>query len=97
MSILSLCICSTFTAEKLDVLKSHKVVTSLDFLQYNNERLTSIMGITVSDVIKIKEKILESNNIQPLRADKLCDLRLQSTLLLASGISEYEQDHLSST
>lgn len=90
MSILSPSVNSLFTTERLDVLKTHKVVTSLDFLQCNNDKVAHYMGVTVSDVIKIKEKILDSNGIRPMRVDKLCDLRLQSTSLLATGISEYE-------
>lgn len=77
------------TVEKLDVLKHRKIFTTLDFVQANNDKLSSWIGCNVSEIIKIKEKILASNNSKPMRADKLCDIRLHTTVFIESGIEKY--------
>lgn len=77
---------SLLTADKLETLKAHKVFTSLDFVQSHNEKIANWIGCNVSEIIKMKEKILAANNSNPMRADRLCDNRLKSMAIIESGI-----------
>lgn len=88
MNLFSECVSPILTVGKLEILKSHKIVTSLDFVQTNNDKLANWIECNVSEIIKIKEKILAVNNSKPTRADKLCDLRLQSTVIIKCGIEK---------
>lgn len=76
------------TAQKLEVLKHHNIKTSLDFVQTNNDKVAHMIGCNVSEIIKIKETILNSNNSQAIRGDKLYDVALATTTIISTGIPE---------
>jgi len=76
------------TAEKLELLKSHNIKTSLDFVQTNNDKIAHMIKCTVIEIIKIKETILSLNNSQSTRGDKLYDITLTTTTLIGTGITE---------
>lgn len=76
------------TSEQLEVLKAQKILTSLDFVQCNNERLANIMGCNVSQVVKIHEKILAANNSHAVRSDRLLNARMKNTSIIEIGIPE---------
>ena len=87
MNILS----TLLTAEQQEALRAQKIVTPLDFVQCNNDRLASILGCNVSQVIKIHEKILAANNIQAVRSDQLLKARMKNTFIVETGIAEYNE------
>ena len=76
-----------FTLEKLEILKKNQIIKSLDFLQCHNDKIRAYLGVNLSEVIKMKEKILLSNNCKPIRADKLCDFVIKRTTSLETGIA----------
>ena len=71
---------------QLDILRTHKIITSLDFVQFNNDRLVNMLSCNVSEIIKIKEKILDSNHSRAIGADRLYDSRLRNTSIIETGI-----------
>ena len=87
MNLFSESISPLLTVSKLEILKKHKISTSLDFVEYNNDKMANLIGVNVSEIIKIKDSILAGHNSKPIRADKWCDLRLQvSSVIIESGI-----------
>ncbi len=76
------------TAEKLEVLKNHKIRTPLDFVQANNEKMAALVSCAVVDIILIKERILSFNGSKALRAVKLYDHSLRNTVVVGTGIKE---------
>jgi len=73
---------------QLDILRTHKIITSLDFVQFNNDRLVNMLSCNVSEIIKIKEKILDSNHSRAICADRLYDNRLRNTSIIETGLSK---------
>jgi hypothetical protein len=61
--------------------------TDLDFLLCPNEKVSKLLGVFQSEVIKMKEKILTANNCRGVRADKFCMLRLKTMSNLETGIT----------
>ncbi|KAI9562068.1 putative RAD51D [Daphnia sinensis] len=86
MNLISESISPLLTLDKLELLKAHKVLTTLDFVQYNNDKIANLIGQNVSEIIKIKDQILAANNSKPLRADKLYEMILKRTTIIKSGI-----------
>jgi hypothetical protein len=86
MNLLSESVSPLLTKDKLELLKSHKILTTLDFVQYNNEKMANLIVQNVSEIIKIKDKILASNNSKPLRGDKMYDMLLKRTIMIHTGI-----------
>ncbi|KAK4002566.1 hypothetical protein OUZ56_004383 [Daphnia magna] len=86
MNLLSESISPLLTSDKLELLKAHKILTSLDFVQYNNDKIANLIGQNVSEIIKIKDQILAANNSKSLRADKLYEIILKRTTIIKSGI-----------
>lgn len=86
MNLLSESVSPLLTKEKLELLKSHKILTTLDFVQYNNDKMANLIVQNVSEIIKIKDKILASNNSKPMRGDKMFDMMLKRTVVINSGI-----------
>ena len=78
-----------FTSENLDLLRNHRIKTSLDFVQCNNEKLCTILSCPVVEIIKIKELILSSNGSKALRAGRMFQEVLKNTLVIGTGIKEY--------
>ena len=88
MDLLSANVHRVLTTEKLDVLRNHKIKTSLDFLQANNDRISLLLSCNLGEVIKIKDTILQLNDSKPIRASNLYKAALHSTFVLQSGIEE---------
>ncbi len=88
MNLFSESVSPLLTAEKLKILKNHKIVTALDFVQYNNDKIANLIECNVSEIIKIKDVILTAHNCKPIRADKWCDMNLQTSDIFESGIKK---------
>ncbi|XP_057364771.1 DNA repair protein RAD51 homolog 4-like [Daphnia carinata] len=91
MNLLSESISPLLTLDKLELLKAHKVLTSLDFVQYNNDKIANLIGQNVSEIIKIKDQILAANNSKPLRGDKLYEMLLKRMTIITSGIDRVDK------
>ena len=55
-------------------------------MQYNNDKMANLIVQNVSEIIKIKDKILASNNSKPIRGDKMYDMLLKRTIMIHTGI-----------
>ncbi|EFX85045.1 hypothetical protein DAPPUDRAFT_314442 [Daphnia pulex] len=53
---------------------------------YNNDKMANLIVQNVSEIIKIKDKILASNNSKPMRGDKMYAMMLKRTVVIQSGI-----------
>ena len=89
MNNLSVNFSDLLSVKNLELLKNHNIRTSLDFVQTNNEKIVHIISSNVSEIIKIKEKILNFNNSQSVRGDKLYEFTLNATVLIATGFEQY--------
>lgn len=87
MNLLTESVSPMLTSDKLELLKAHKILNSLDFVQYSNDKIANLIGQNVSEIIKIKDQILAANNSKPLRADKMYEIILKRTVIIKSGIN----------
>ena len=88
MNVLSFDFNHILSDDKLDNLRKSKITTSLEFVQCNNDKIASIIGCNVSEIIQLKQKILSVNSSKPLVADKLYEKHLRSTIVIKTGIEQ---------